>query len=333
MTLTYKTIFICIFSFSFSMLNFGMEEDASFNDFLQSLSLKNASSDPAQIKVEMGGLAAAQGDLESLKRFIDSSNVNVAIKKKTVFYKALAFAFKSKDETQYGPIFEYLFSQNAEIQNPVRGTTLSAFGFATAIASQENYMRPLEILLSKGAKPFISCTSDKTTAMKLCHVAMKGHPVAGNSILQLFRPHATTLLEAIECLDTEKVQQLSSPETIAALYKEGSDPLGENYKLYNFGIPESFPVFKILLTQGATPNTELRGHPLPGYTFMLLATQHALENGDMKLFELSLEHGGNPRYQAFPMAPSAIELIKIASHIEPSNPNVQKIRNLLNSRT
>lgn len=333
MTLTYKTIFICIFSFSFSMLNFGMEEDASLNDFLQSLSLKNASSDPAQIKVEMGGLAAAQGDLESLKRFIDSSNVDAAFKKKTVFYNALAFAFKSKDETQYGPIFEYLFSQNAEIQNPVRGTKISAFGFATAIATQENYMRPLEILLSKGAKPFISCTSDKTTAIQLCHVAMEKHPEAAASILKLFRPHATTLLEAIQCFDKEKVQQLSSHETISALYKKGSDPLHANYKLYNYGILESFPVFKILLTQGATPNDELRGHPLPGYTFILLATQHALESGDMKLLELCLEHGGNPRYQSFPMAPSAIELVKVASQIKPSNVNVLKIRNLLNSHT
>lgn len=317
----------CLFSFSALC---GMDEQLS--DIFFSFSLeKNLSVE--QIKVDMGCLAAKNGDLESLKHFVDSSNVDsVNTQGLSVLQAALDFAFKSKEESQYTPLLEYLFAQDAEIQGPIKGTEISALGFATSIAWLENYIRPLEILLAKGGNPFIPCTRDKTTSMSLCVAARhKQHLTGADSVLQLFRQHATTLAEAVACWDNAKVKQFANQTAIDALAKNGNNVLVQNYKLYDYGIEEALTSFEILLKQGAKPSEELKDHPLPGYTFMLLATQHALEKGDTKLIEACLNNGGNPKHQAFPMAPSAVDFIKTVSRKEPTNPHISKIRALFNT--
>lgn len=287
-------------------------------------------SNPEQLKVLMGKEAARNGDLESLKHFIDSSNVNKVSEKTTALDAALLFAFKNRDETKYFPILEYLLAQGASIQRPVPGTKVSAFGLATSIACLEDYTRPIEILLEKGARPFDSCTSDTTNAAMLCIVSKLRRDKGADSVLRIFQQKASTLQEAIECLSLDKTDQFANPTSIKQMAQNSSGALEKIFVAWTEGIKESLPIASILLKKGAHPHDELKGS-LPGYTFLIAATTDALKRGETDLLELFLSANGNPRYKSFPMAPSAIEITKTVAVMEPENPHVAKVRALLNS--
>lgn len=294
------------------------------------LSIEVASKDfdPEQIKVEMGAQAASHGDLESLRNFINSSNVNKLTNYKLrVFHHAILFAEKSRNEAQYQPIFDYLLSQGAEIQNQINGEKMPPVIFATSIGCFKGYARPIEILLEKGADPFIS--NKGACPALICVVAknQKENSLGALAILKLFQQRASTLYQAVQCLDIEKVKQFANADTI----KNSEEcPLSLSFAHWEQGIHESLPVIEILLTQGANPNAQLKNQ-MPGMTFLMLSTRHALKTGDTRLIELCLKHKGNPKYKAFPMALSAIDLVKVAAQIEPNNSHIPKIRSILNT--
>lgn len=288
-----------------------------------------------QAKVDKGVEAAEKGDLETLKLFINSSNVNaLSTSQRSPLSSALKFAFESKDESKYVPLLEYLFSQNTQIQNPIGHAILSPFGFAIAKACKENYIRPVELLLSKGAQAFSYCTPSNAFpahAVNLCFAAKKEGMSGANAVLKLLQPQARNLTEAIECFCPEKVKQFANQTTLEALHKEGQNPLVSIYNFYEFGIEEAFPLFGILLSQGAHPHQELSEYPMPGFTFMLLATQHAVVTGDMKLIELCIAHGGHPEYKVSSDRHSAKELVEILSYTH-DDTHVPQINALFNER-
>lgn len=285
-----------------------------------------------QIKVDMGTIAAQNGDLESLKHFIDSSNVNKLSGKISALDAVILFAYKNKDETKYLPLFEYLFALGAIIQTPAKGTTVSPLGIATTYGCLVNYTRPIEILLERGGNPFTPCTKDTTTAAQLCIFSKLRQDTPGaDSVLQLFQKKATDLDQAIECLHIEKIAQLANPAAIKELEQKSKNSLARVYGMWAQGIKETLPVFSILFKNGIRPEDELPNVPLPGYTLLVAATKNALTKGDSSLLELCLSHKADPSYKAFPMAPSAIDITKVFASMEPNNPNVAKVRALLNT--
>lgn len=327
-----------IFTFLFSCVPIfihGMNKFADLKDLRAALESGQFQVDPEQIKIDMGTLAAIQGDLESLKHFIDASNVNKpSSQQRLVVEKALGFAFKSKDETKYGPVLNYLLSIKAEIQKPVTpNRRISPFELAATWACLENYTRPVEILLATGVNPFIPSTEHSgSNAAKLCTVASKDNHQPAINVLKLFEPHVTNLSEALDCLSVEKVKQFANaPVAQTTGTAKLHHPLEKAYGLYKEGIVESFSLIETLFSQGMHPHDALPTHPLPGFTFMLLATMHALQTGDTKLIELCLEHKADPRYKAFPMASSAIEMVKSAARLEPNNIHLVKVRAFFNT--
>lgn len=191
--------------------------DDSLENLFKKMSVSGAQIDAEQVKIEMGMMAAKTGDLESLKHCIDSSNVNKSsLTGQNIFDAALVFAFKSKNEPQYSPIFEYLFSVKAELQRPVAGKLNSTLANATVFACCENYTKPLEILLAYGANPFTSCTKGDVSAVNLCVVSKteKNKQPGAEAVLKLFQARATTLKQAIDSLHLEKIKELANPDSI-----------------------------------------------------------------------------------------------------------------------
>lgn len=135
-----KTIsFITLLSISFFIQ--GMDDQASLREILERVAALSVN--PDQLKVEMGAEAAKRGDLDSLKHFIDSSNVNKLTHKKVrVFHYAIAFANETKDEKKYGPLFDYLFSIGAGFQKEVPGERQSPLIFASSIGCDKGYTAP-----------------------------------------------------------------------------------------------------------------------------------------------------------------------------------------------
>lgn len=324
-----KTVsFVALVSISFFIQ--GMDDQASLREILERVAAFSVNQD--QLKVEMGAEAAKTGDLDSLKHFIDSSNVNTLTQKKLrVFHNAIAFAMETKDEKQYGPLFDYLFSIGAGFQKAVPGERQSPLIFASSIGCYEEYARPIEIFLEKGADPFESHPGQPSAAITVAvgseHKDCKRGALP---VLQLFRSRATNLHQAIQCLDVEKVRQFANADTIKKFQNDHKCPLAHILPYCFKGYKDSFTLIEILLSNGANPNEQLKDE-LPGVTCLVASTMHALKTGKTDLIEICLKHGGNPKQKLFPMAPSAIEMVKTIRHVEPNNPHTPKVRALLNT--
>lgn len=324
-----KTVsFVTLLSVSFFVQ--AMDDQARFREVLEQVAMLSLNQD--QLKVEMGAQAAKKGDLDSLKHFINSSNVNkLTLNKVRVFHNAIAFAMEIKDEKQYGPLFDYLFSLGAGFQKAVPGERQSPLIFASVIGCDREYTRPIEIFLEKGADIFESYPGNPSAAITVAvgseHEKCKK---GAQRVLQLFRSRATNLHQAIQCLDVEKVKQFANTDAIKKLQNEGKCPLAHIIVYCFKGYKESFPLVEILLSNGANANEQLQDE-LPGMTYLVASTGHALKTGETDLMEICLKHGGNPKHQLFPMAPSAIEMVKVVSKVEPNNPHIAKVRALLNT--
>lgn len=333
MLLAHKRFLSLLALLSFFSLASGMDESHKMREMLVALmkmSIKQKVPTSEALKVEMGADAAACGDLESLRHFIDSSNVNnLTDRKLRVFQYAITFADKCRDETKYVPIFEYLFSQNAEVQKDVPGEKMSPISFATSIACHTGYLRPVEILLDKKAKAFESTSEGGTCPASIAAVATtnKCDTPHASSVLKIFQNKASTLYQAVQCLDVTKVKEFANPDSIK---NSENCALVLSSEHWAHGIPQGLTILEILLSQGATPDQQLKGE-MPGITLLTHATRCALNTGNSKLLEVCLAKGGNPKYKAFPMAPSAIEMVKALSLIEPKNPHIPKVKALLNT--
>lgn len=322
-----KMICISVFTIFSSMLQ-GMEQD-QLRRLLETFVNLNISNTRDQITVEMGAMAAAQGDIESLKNCINPKNVNQLTPDDiTVFHHAIMFAYNCQDETKFIPIFDYLLSQNAEIEKKVVGGKSPPIIFATSLSCHKNYLRPLEFLLArKGINPFDSINKE-VSPVDIAVVAITNKSPGAQALLQFFQNHAANLYQAVQCLDIQKVKQFASPENITNCTKS---PLAKSFSHWVHGIPEGLTVIKILLSQGASAQQQIKDE-IPGITLLHLSTSHALKTGNTEAIEVCLENDGNPQYKPFPMAPSAIDLVKVLSHFEPNNPNIPKVRSVLNTQ-
>jgi hypothetical protein len=323
-----KVSFVALVSVSFFIQ--GMDDQASLREILQRVAALSVNQD--QLKVEMGAEAAKRGDLDSLKHFIDSSNVNkLTHNKLRVFHNAIVFAMETKDEKQYGPLFDYLFSIGGGFQKKVPGEEQSPLIFASTIGCHKEYARPIEILLEKGADPFES-QPGQTSAAVIVAVGSKHEDCKRGAlpVLQLFRSRANDLDQAIQCLDVEKVKQFANADTIKKLQNEHKCPVAHILPYCFRGYKDSFTLIDILLSSGVNPNEQLKGE-MPGITCLVASTMHALKKGKTDLIEICLKHGGNPKHKLFPMAPSAVEMVKAMRLLEANNPHVPKVTALLNT--
>lgn len=276
--------------------------------------------------------AASRSNLICLQHLINEEGIDPNSLDKngtSLLQAALCDAFERKNPAASNPVLEFLTQKKAFINRCKPGQNISAIIFATSIAMREDYLPPLEFLLSKAANPFFKERKEKNSAAFNLTVARTVPPdqTKGLSkVAALFATKATTLAHALELCDLSLVKKFVTPKTVHEKDAAGRLPLEILVQIWDKKIPYCTEIADMLFANGANPYAIITEIGTPCSIF---ATCKTIKQEDIDLLKLFLKNGVNPDYRPFARSPSVLDMVFGMESLNGESPFIQEVKALL----